>query len=105
MAQANPKPTQEDLAQQMQELRDDVASLTKMLGDLTRAEAREAADSAKRAAHKTRESVEHEYEKLHKQAEDAVHHADALIREKPAMAMGIAAGLGLLVGLMMSRKP
>jgi ElaB/YqjD/DUF883 family membrane-anchored ribosome-binding protein len=104
MAQATTKPTPEDLAKQMQELRDDVATLTTMLGDLTRAEARDAADSAKRAAHKTRESIEHEYEKLHKQAEDAVNHADALIHERPAMAMGIAAGFGLLVGLMLSRK-
>ena len=104
MAQSSTKPTADDLAAQMEALRADVAALTTTLADLTRAEARDAADSAKRAARKTRENVEHEYEKLHKHAEDAVDQADALIREKPAMALGIAAGLGLLIGLLMSRR-
>ncbi|MFU8862649.1 MAG: DUF883 family protein [Rhodobacterales bacterium] len=104
MAQPTSKPTQEDLAVQMQVLRDDVASLTSTISELTRTQARDAASSAKRVIRKTRDGVEHEYEKMHDRAEDALDHADAFVREKPAAAMGIAAGFGLLVGLMMSRR-
>ncbi|MCD1627593.1 MAG: DUF883 family protein [Paracoccaceae bacterium] len=104
MAQAANKPTTDDISEQLATLREDVAALTTTLRDLTRAEAQDAAKGAKRMAGKAREGVEHEYERLQKQAGDAVDHADALIREKPAMAMGIAAGVGLLVGLMLSRR-
>jgi ElaB/YqjD/DUF883 family membrane-anchored ribosome-binding protein len=104
MAQSDTKATADDLSKQLDALRADVASLTETLGNMTRAEAREAANGAKRVVRKARDGVEQEYDKLHHQAVEAVDHADALIREKPAMAMGIAAGLGLLVGLMMSRK-
>jgi ElaB/YqjD/DUF883 family membrane-anchored ribosome-binding protein len=104
MAQSETKAAADDLSKQLETLRADVAGLTEALGNLTRAEAREVASGAKRVARKARDGVEHEYEKLQHQAVEAVDHADALIREKPAMAMGIAAGVGLLVGLMMSRR-
>jgi ElaB/YqjD/DUF883 family membrane-anchored ribosome-binding protein len=104
MAQTDTKPTADDLAKQMETLRADVAHLTETLGKLTRAEAQEAAVGARRVVRKARDGVEHEYERLQHQAVEAVDHADALIREKPAMAMGIAAGVGLLAGLMLSRK-
>jgi ElaB/YqjD/DUF883 family membrane-anchored ribosome-binding protein len=104
MAQTTNKPTPDDVSEQLAVLRNDVAALTNTLKDLTRAEAQDAADGAKRVARKARDGVEHEYVKLQKQAGDAVDHADALIREKPAMAMGVAAGVGLLVGLMLSRR-
>ena len=104
MATTDTKPTADDLGKQMETLRADMAKLTETLADLTRAEARNAANGAKRVARKARDGVEHEYDKLQHQAVEAVDHADALIREKPAMAMGVAAGVGLLVGLMMSRR-
>lgn len=104
MAMTDNKPTADDLGKQMEILRADVAKLTETLTDLTRAEARYAANGAKRVVRKARDGVEHEYDKLQHQALEAVDQADALIREKPAMAMGIAAGVGLLVGLMMSRR-
>ncbi|MDM7971228.1 MAG: hypothetical protein QUV10_16570 [Paracoccaceae bacterium] len=104
MAQPETKAAADDLSKQLETLRADVASLTEAIGNLTRAEAREAADGARRVVRKARDGVEHEYEKLQHQAVEAVDHADALIREKPAMAMGIAAGVGMLVGLMMSRR-
>lgn len=104
MAQIETKAAAEDLSKQLENLRADVASLTEAVGNLTRAEAREMADGAKRVARKARAGVEHEVERLQHQAIEAVDHADALIREKPAVAMGVAAGFGLLVGLMMSRK-
>jgi ElaB/YqjD/DUF883 family membrane-anchored ribosome-binding protein len=104
MAQSTSKPTPDDLGKQLETLRADVATLTETLGKLTRAEAQDAADGAKRVVDKARAGVAHEYEKVQSQALQAVDHADALIREKPAMAMGVAAGFGLLVGLMMSRR-
>lgn len=104
MAQTDTKPTADDLGKQMDILRADVAKLTETLTEMTRAEARFAADGAKRVVRKARDGVEHEYERLQHQAVEAVDHADALIREKPAMAMGIAAGIGLLAGLMLSRR-
>ncbi|MDX5403493.1 MAG: hypothetical protein LPK02_15100 [Rhodobacterales bacterium] len=104
MAQTDTKANADDLAKQMETLRADVAQLTETLARLTRAEAEEAAAGARRFARKARNGVEQEYDKLHVQAVEAVDHADALIREKPGMAMGIAAGVGLLAGLMLSRR-
>jgi ElaB/YqjD/DUF883 family membrane-anchored ribosome-binding protein len=104
MAQSTAKTTPDDLSKQLETLREDVAQLTQTLAQLTRSEAQEAADGAKRVIGKARAGVAHEYEKVQTQTLQAVDHADALIREKPAMAMGVAAGVGLLVGLMMSRR-
>ena len=104
MAQSPAKPNADDLAKQMETLRADVAKLTETLADLTRAEAHEVADSVKKAARRARSELEHEVDRLQVQASQAIDHADALIRDKPALAMGLAAGLGLLAGLLISRR-
>lgn len=104
MAQSTTKATPDDLGKQLDTLREDVAQLTRTIAQLTRDEAEHAADTARDALGKARAGVAQEYDRVSAQGRQAVDHADALIREKPAMAMGVAAGVGLLVGLMMSRK-
>lgn len=104
MAQIPTKPTTDDLAAQMDVLRNDIAALTSMLGDRTRAEANEAANAAKRMARKARAGAEDQYEQLQARAGDVAEQADEFIHEKPGVAIGIAAAVGLLAGLMLSRR-
>ena len=115
MARAATKTTPKDLEKQLETLRADMAQLTEALGDMTRIEADEVADTARSVVDKARAGVAEEYDKVRAtvareydracaQGRDVVDHADAMIREKPAVAMGVAAGAGLLIGLMMSRK-
>lgn len=104
MAQTPTKPTTEDLAAQMDVLRNDIASLTNMLGERTRAEANEAANAAKRVARRARANAEDQYDHLQARANDVAEQADEFIHEKPGMAIGLAAAAGLIAGLMLSRR-
>ena len=93
-----------DLEAQIAALKTDVSELTSTLGKLGReagseakARASKAANSAKDSAYSTANAAGAEAKRYYGQAE-------AQVRENPAAAVGIAAGVGFLVGLVMARK-
>lgn len=104
MAGPNKTPSTEDLMREIETLRADLARVTETLAEIGKAEARSMADEVRKRSRKARDQVEDEFEHLRGSAEAVIDQADDLIRERPALAMTIAAGLGLIAGLLLYRK-
>ncbi|MFC7705277.1 YqjD family protein [Plastorhodobacter daqingensis] len=98
------EPTTEDLARQMDALKGDLAKITETLSELGKAQGRALADDVRARAERARAEGERQAEYLQHRAEEMVDEAADMIRRQPAMALGLAAGVGFLVGLMTSRK-
>jgi len=100
--------TTEDLSAQVATLRQDMSALTELLGEFGKAKSAELAESTKekfdalrddtklRAAHATEAAGDHAAQ-LQTQAND-------FVKNQPATAMGVAAGIGFLIGFMSGRK-
>ncbi|WP_339761977.1 DUF883 domain-containing protein [uncultured Sulfitobacter sp.] len=89
--------TVEDLSVQISILKDDIAALTSSVSTYGKTATRDAANQAKTAAH--------DYADLGKaKAAEAQQNAEDFIRTQPATAMGIAAGVGFLIGLIAARR-
>lgn len=107
MAQPNKNNVAElsgDVNQQMAVLREDIANLTAAVADYGKAQglhlksaaAQKAADVAQSSAEKAA-AMKHQAEVAYSDAENAV-------RANPAAAVGIAAGIGFLVGMIATRR-
>ncbi len=102
---ATPKDiTTADLAAQMEVLKGDIAQLTEVLGGYTKSKGAEAASAARDALHDVRVAGEAQVERARAQAEHLHAQANDFVVRQPATALGIAAGVGFLVGLMTARK-
>lgn len=97
-------PTVEDLAEQMNTLRADIAQLTQTIGQMGKATGQAAAEAARAEAAALYQKGEAQLAALRSQAGDLAHDADALVRRHPATAVGLAVGLGFLVGMMTTRR-
>ena len=86
-----------DLSDQIAILKSDIASLTGTLSEYGKAKTTQAAQTAKDAA---ADAVTEARVK----ALDAQAQAEDFIRTQPATALGIAAGVGFLVGMITSRR-
>ncbi|WP_415404424.1 DUF883 family protein [Tateyamaria sp. SN3-11] len=93
-----------DLAAQVETLRHDLASLTQTIADLGRAKGDEAVSAAKSKMADVREQAADTAETARLQAMEMQDKADTFIKNQPATALGIAAGVGFLVGFLGSRK-
>ena len=87
----------EDLSAQIDILKNDIATLTTSVGEYSKSKGRAAADSARSTANDLATSGR--VKAL--ETQDA---AEEFVREQPAAALGIAAGLGFLVGLIATRR-
>lgn len=87
----------EDLSAQIEVLKSDISSLTSALGNYGKSKGEAAAESAKRTAQQARSAGEEKLLESQAQAED-------FIRKQPATALGIAAGVGFLIGLVTARR-
>ncbi|PZX18895.1 ElaB/YqjD/DUF883 family membrane-anchored ribosome-binding protein [Palleronia aestuarii] len=85
-------PTTEDLSRQVELLKTDISRLTETIGDLGRAKGRQLRSQAEDQAAYVRD-----------RAEGKVDEIEQYVRANPATALGIAAGIGLLVGLLNRR--
>ncbi|NIY78386.1 MAG: DUF883 domain-containing protein [Rhodobacteraceae bacterium] len=96
--------TSADLSAQIATLKADVAELTNTLADYGRAQKAQlgatAEDSFEAAKQKGVETADY----ARQQARDAYAGAEKTVRENPAASVGIAAGVGFLVGLLASRR-
>ncbi|SPJ23101.1 DUF883 family protein [Palleronia abyssalis] len=92
MNPAKSNPTTEDLSRQVDALKADISRLTETLGDYGRTKSREYQGEARRRANEIRD-----------EAQGRVDDIEAYVRQNPAQALGIAAGVGLLIGLFSRR--
>ena len=96
--------TTEDLAEQMEALKSDFASLSKTLADYGKTKGNQIADAAENGVKSASEAGKVHAQKLKSQAVDIGHQAEDFVAEKPAISLGIAAGAGFLAGLLASRR-
>ncbi len=89
--------TIEDLSTQIAILKDDIAALTSTVSDYGKSKSRQVAGQARTTAHDLANSGRDK-------ALEAQDTAEEFIRTQPATAVGIAAGVGFLVGLIASRR-
>ena len=101
---AREAPTAEDLNRQIEALREDVAAIAETLKALGMAKGQAAADGARGKAEEARAAGEAQVEALRRSLEAILAEADTAARQKPVTAMGIAAGFGFLIGLLLARR-
>lgn len=94
MAQShNGAATSEDLERQIEALKNDIAGISRTLTDMGAARG----DEVKARVHQTASDLQDRGRDMGEQAADAV-------RRQPATAVGIAVGLGFVVGLLTGRR-
>ena len=93
-----------DLTDQIEILRKDLSALTATIADLGKAKGDEALQAAKARASSVRDAAADQVEAAQLQAQQLRSQADQFVREQPATALGIAAGIGFLVGFFSTRK-
>jgi len=112
---SNGKADASDVSAQIDTIKSDIATLTALIGDMASAKKDEAQDAAKSTAAKLKQSAADQAtmaqvramemgEAVRDGAKDSYAQTEAAIRQQPAMAVGIAAGIGFLVGLLATRR-
>lgn len=97
-------PTVEDLSAQIDTLKADIATLTQTLADLGRARGEELSGSLKNGAAQARAGTEAQIAEAQKQLIAGAETAEDYVRRNPGVALGVAAGVGVLVGLLTARR-
>ena len=90
--QPKANPTTEDLSRQVEALKADITRLTSTMADYGKARGREFRGEAERRATELKGEAQHKVDEI-----------EAYVRTNPAQALGIAAGVGLLIGLLSRR--
>ena len=93
-----------DLAKQIAVLRQDIADLTSIVADYSKAQAGQVHAAAVGKAAELAKAGTQAAQSAKATAEVAYSDAEDAIRANPATAVGIAAGLGFVVGLLTSRR-
>ncbi|WP_206050359.1 DUF883 family protein [Oceaniglobus ichthyenteri] len=102
---ANAKtPTTEDLSKQVDELKEDILKLTQTITDLSKAKGQELTGTVRQRADAARAAGEAQIAEFQSQAVAGFENAEDYVRRNPGTALGIAAGVGVLVGLMTARR-
>jgi len=93
------------------QLIDDLTAVVRDAESLLRATAAQTGDKMEELRERAQDSVRHAKERLANIEDEALQHARALagdadeyVRGNPWQAVGIAAGIGLVLGLLMSRR-
>lgn len=104
IAQKAADPTAAELSDQIAALKADIAGLAATLAAMGKAKGQAVADAAREDVAALRAKGEETAATLAQEAKDLAAEAESLLRNRPATALGIAVGLGFLVGLMTNRR-
>ncbi len=94
----------EQLSEQIGQLKDDIAKLTLTMAEIGAQSKAEAEANIKSSVAYLRKRGAEGMEKAQAKAEDLGEQAAEAVRNQPAMAVGLAVGIGFLLGLITSRK-
>ncbi|WP_458792839.1 DUF883 family protein [Yoonia sp. MH D7] len=94
----------EDVSAQMAVLREDIANLTAAVGNYGKVQATQLKAVASQKASDVAQSGVETAAAVRRNAEIAYSDAESAVRANPAAAVGIAAGLGFLVGMIATRR-
>lgn len=100
---ANASNTADDLLKQINDIRADIAKLTKLVGDVGEASTAGLRSQAKERIDRLSEFTEEELAALRERAGVAGQKFTETVREQPLAAVGIAVGLGFLAALLMRK--
>ena len=98
------QPGKEDLQAQIDLLREEISRLTSMTSTVTKAEAKRAAAKLKAKGADVREMSEEQLLELRKAAEGYGEDAVRYVKEQPVNALGIAAGVGFVLGFLLTSR-
>lgn len=101
---AGDEPSVEDLSRQLDELKADMAKLVETLGTMGRARGEHAAEDLRARAEDLRDKGRARAAEAEARFEELTAEAELMARERPAAAMGLAAGVGFLLGLILARR-
>ncbi|WP_323035309.1 glycine zipper domain-containing protein [Pararhodobacter sp.] len=93
-----------DVAQQMAVLREDIAALAATVAEYSKAQGAALKSSATEKVAGLAESGASAANALKAQAEKSYSDAEEAVRTNPAAAVGIAAGVGFLIGMLTARR-
>jgi ElaB/YqjD/DUF883 family membrane-anchored ribosome-binding protein len=97
-------PSVEDLSQQIKDLKADVAKLVETLGSMAKAEGEDLTEDMRARAEKLRKAGAARTAEAEARLSELASEAEVLARERPAAAMGVAAGVGFVLGLILARR-
>ncbi len=92
------------LSNQIAALKADLANITSTIGDMGRQQGASAVEAARLRAEQLKDMSAEQIEALRLRANDAAAQADAFVKERPAVAVGVAAALGFVLGLLTARR-
>lgn len=93
-----------DLTDQIETLRKDLSDLTGTIADIGKTKKAQLADAAAQQVETARQKGIETADLLGNHARDVQGQANDFVKSQPATALGIAAGVGFLVGLMSTRR-
>lgn len=94
----------ERMLRQIADLKADLAAISKTLAEMGAARGDAAYASVRDSASALREQGERALKDAQARAREVGHQAADTVREQPAMAVGLAVGLGFLIGWVTARK-
>lgn len=97
-------PTQEELAAQVSQIKDDIGALTRMLAEYAGEKEERAEAALKAKAHAAKEQGAVAMKHAQEQAEKLGAQTHDFVTHNPGLALGVAAGLGFLIGAWGSRR-
>jgi ElaB/YqjD/DUF883 family membrane-anchored ribosome-binding protein len=97
-------PTADDLARQIEALKDDIAGIARTLGAMGAAQGEAAAAAARSTAQGLKANGAAALDAAAERAGAAATGATEAVRQNPGLALGLAMGLGFLVGYLTARR-
>lgn len=97
-------PTLKEVSIQIEALKTDLANLTDAVGSYGKARYRRTRKDLERGARAAQDRTEESIDHLRGEAEHYAHEAQEMVRQQPGTALGLAAGVGFLAGLIVSRR-
>lgn len=101
---ASPQDEVDQLSKQIVTLREDISAISKTLSELGGATRDAAVDGARRTVTELRHAGEQQLRAAQDRAEEMGQQAADAVRGQPAAAVGLAIGVGFLLGFMTGRK-
>lgn len=96
--------TYDELREQLDLVKSDLAELTAAMKRAGQQTARHAARSARRSGRRAVETAGEGYEYAADHVEEALGSAEDFAKDRPALALGLAAGAGFLLAMVMQRR-